>query len=231
MDLLRQQWRHVGILHGIAGGWANYARLRFLYQAWREHAYELWTIYNVPSISDAQLHGRQKIRDNFYNSTFVPLFAPLLSAGISVHLGWYPDLASENLSVSTWISALQQLDDVNPGHIFGLAGPNQADVSGTNFAYGGLTGVAAGNLAQKDIYAAVKANKQLNYVPVDMWPVGDGYDMTFLSQVGDMTAFCDRANMHDYYEADNYSGVGLVAQRGYGRPDASLSRRLSSGVR
>jgi hypothetical protein len=40
---------------------------------------------------------------------------------------------------------------------------------------------------------------------VDMWPLGDTYNTATTGTVGDQTAHCDRANLHDYYGADNTS--------------------------
>jgi hypothetical protein len=155
--------------------------------------------------------GIAKVRDNFGDSSFVHLFTPLVSAGIKIHLGWYPDTTYQNLAVADWLAAIKQVDAVNPGHIFGLAGPNESDSVGPGFIYHGLSGIAAANEAQQDIYDAVTTDAQLNYVPVDMWPLANGYNTASTIQVGKMTAYCGRANMHDYYEGDNETGGGNIA--------------------
>ncbi len=62
----------------------------------------------------------------------------------------------------------------------------------------------------------MKADPALASIPVDMWPAGGGASANFngnLSAIGDQTARCDRANLHDYYSAaGNNHNTGLAFQ-------------------
>ena len=120
-------------------------------------------------------------------------------------------------SMADWVNALKTYIVLPYGAemVTGVSGPNEADIQ--YFGYNGLTGIAAANAAQADLYAQMKADPALSSIPVDMWPVSI---LTLPDAIGDQTAHCDRANMHDYYFVDNSGGQGVVgiipvAMQGY----------------
>jgi hypothetical protein len=106
-------------------------------------------------------------------------------------------------SMADWVNALktQIVQPYGAQMITGVSGPNEANIQ--YFGYNGMTGVPAANAAQADLYALVKADPALSGIPVDMWPVAHLYNRATPGTVGDQTAHCDRANLHDYYAADN----------------------------
>jgi hypothetical protein len=112
--------------------------------------------------------------------------------------------------MSDYIAALKRnLIILYPGMVVGVAGPNEINIAwltGYNFAYtpdvyGGMSGVAAANQVQADLYAGMKADPDLQGIPVYMWPVGWWPGLSE-ADVGDQTAHCDAANLHDYYGED-----------------------------
>jgi hypothetical protein len=112
--------------------------------------------------------------------------------------------------MSDYIAALKRnLVIPYPGKVVGVTGPSEiniASITGYNFAYtsdvyGGLSGVAAANQVQADLYAGMKADPDLQSIPVYMWPVG-WWPSLSEDDVGDQTAHCDAANLHDYYSVD-----------------------------
>jgi trimeric autotransporter adhesin len=111
-------------------------------------------------------------------------------------------------AMSDWLSALKTyiVTPYGANMVTGVSGPNEPNIQ--YFSYEGLSGLAAANAAQSDLYRGMKADPTLSAIPVDMYPPAWGFSGNFggtLSQIGNQTAYCDRANLHDYYAADNYT--------------------------
>jgi hypothetical protein len=131
--------------------------------------------------------------------------------------------------MSDWINALKTyiVTPYGANMVTGVSGPNEPDI-GQYFAYDGLTGVAAANAVQSDLYAAMKADPALKGIPVDIWPAAFP---SFYASIGNQTASCDRANLHDYYGVDNsggqsYIGIVPVAMQGYLADDRQICDRI-----
>ena len=159
-------------------------------------------------ITDLQYIGIYNIRDSIFSQSYAATFASLAAQGVKLHLdfqGWINPAPS----MANWLSWIKSYLVVPyPGSVVGVSGPNEVDNTGAAFVYAGLTGIAAANRAQQDLYNGIKADPVLENIPVDMWPLAftySGNDAGNLWAVGNQTAYCDRANLHDYYAADNYS--------------------------
>jgi hypothetical protein len=159
-------------------------------------------------LTDLQYLGLYNIRDSIFSEGYATAFAGLAAEGVKLHMdfqGW----VNPAPKMSDWLSWLKNhLVVPYPRSIVGVSGPNEVDNTGAAFVYNGLSGIAAANQAQKDLYNGVKADPVLKNIPIDMWPLAFAYstnDNDNRSAIGDQTAFCDRANLHDYYAADNYN--------------------------
>lgn len=156
-------------------------------------------------LSELQYLGIYNIRDSIYSEGYAQAFAALAAQGVKLHMdfqGW----VSPAPAMSDWLGWLKTyLVTPYPGSVIGVSGPNEVDNTDGAFVYGGLSGMPAANQAQKDLYNGIKADPTLASIPVDMWPLAFATDNAITQQVGDMTAYCDRANMHDYYFPDDYT--------------------------
>jgi hypothetical protein len=163
------------------------------------------TIFSI--LRDTAYIGILNIRDSIYSESDATALAQLAAAGIKLHMD-YQAWKEAGPAMSSWLGWLKTHFVVPyPGSIVGVSGPNEVDVSGNNFVYGEKSGVVAANLAQQDLYNGVKGDPVLAGIPVDMWPLGFAYKTTSTNAVGNMTAYCDRVNMHDYYLPDNHTSL------------------------
>jgi hypothetical protein len=133
--------------------------------------------------------------------------AALAQAGVKLHimLQWYN---TPPIPVSRWLQGLK--DNVvtpHPGAVLTVSGPNELNLPwlASTFCYpdGDQCGIAAANAAQHDLYTGIHADPAFNRIKVNMWPLGFPYDPKYTSSVGDQTASCDQAEIHDYYAADD----------------------------
>lgn len=158
-------------------------------------------------LAGVQYLGIYNIRDSIFSEGYAAAFAALAAQGVKLHMdfqGW----VNPAPSMSDWLKWLKTyLVTPYPGSVVGVSGPNEVDNTGSAFVYGGLSGIAAADKAQHDLYNGIKADPVLSAIPVDMWPMAFPYVSSLVAQVGDMTASCDRANMHDYYQADNLTST------------------------
>jgi hypothetical protein len=159
-------------------------------------------------LSDLQYIGVHNIRDSIFSVGYATAFAGLAGQGVKLHMdfqGW----VNPAPRMVDWLGWLKTYLVVPyPGSVVGVSGPNEVDNTGAAFVYAGLSGIPAANKAQKDLYNGIKADPVLKTIPVDMWPLAFAYsgnDAGQLSAIGDQTANCDRANLHDYYAADNFN--------------------------
>jgi hypothetical protein len=161
-------------------------------------------------LADMNYLGIKNIRSSAYNASaddvakwFTEL-ARLSVQGVRQHIDVQARGNMPFNLMSDWIAALKQYVVVpyGAGMVTGVSGPNETDL-GQYFAYKDLSGVPAANAAQADLYDAIKADPALRNIPVDMWPLGNTYRRSTTATVGDQTAHCDRANLHDYYAADH----------------------------
>jgi trimeric autotransporter adhesin len=154
---------------------------------------------------DLEYLGVYNIRDSIFSQGYATAFAPLAAQGVKLHMdfqGW----VNPAPSMSDWLGWLQTyLVAPYPGSVVGVSGPNEVDYTSSAFVYDGLSGVPAANQAQQDLYNGISVNPALKNIPVDMWPLAFPTSSAVTSEVGNQTAYCERANMHDYYFPDDYS--------------------------
>lgn len=154
-------------------------------------------------LADMTYLGVRNIRESIFNEGYAASFAKLAAAGVKLHLD-FQSWTTPAPSMSDWLGWLKNhIVLPYPASVVGLSGPNEVDHTGPAFVYDGRSGIPAANQAQRDLYNGIKADPVLKNIPVDMWPLAFGKASAV--KVGDMTAYCDRANMHDYYPADNRS--------------------------
>jgi hypothetical protein len=175
-------------------------------------------------LADMNYLGIKNIRSSIYGASaadannWASTDALLSAQGVRQHIDLQAGAGIPFNLMSDWINALKTyiIMPYGANMVTGVSGPNEVD-SGQYFAYKGLSGIAAANAVQADLYTAMKADPALNGIPVDFWPLA--FPGNFAS-VGDQTANCDRANLHDYYGVDNsggqsYGGIVPVAMQGY----------------
>jgi hypothetical protein len=154
-------------------------------------------------LPELQYLGVYNVRDSIYAASYAQSFAYLAANGVKLHMdfqGW----VNPAPSMSSWLGWLKTyLVAPYPGSVVGVSGPNEVDNTGSAFVYASLKGVPAANKAQKDLYHGIKADPVLKTIAVDMWPLAFPYESSVTSEVGNQTQYCDRANMHDYYNANN----------------------------
>jgi hypothetical protein len=161
-------------------------------------------------LTDMNYIGMKNIRSGLPNASasdandWASALAQLTAAGVRQQIGVTAGAGIPFNLMSDWINALKTyiVTPYGANMVTGVSGPNETDL-GQYFAYNGLSGVPAANAAQADLYAAMKADPALSSIPIDMWPLGNTYSTGTTGTVGDQTAHCDRANIHDYYAADN----------------------------
>ena len=105
--------------------------------------------------------------------------------------------------MSDWLSALKTyiVTPYGANMVTGVDAANEPNIQYA-YSYEGLTGVAAANAAQQDLYSGMKADPELHsipgrYVSPRLWLQYNLHGA--LSQIGNQTAYCDRGNLHDYY--------------------------------
>ena len=161
-------------------------------------------------LADMNYLGLKNLRSSAYNASpseaanWFKTLALLSAQGVRQHIELQARGSRPFNRMSDWIAGLKRyvVTPYGVGMVAGVSGPNETDI-GQYFAYKGLNGVPAANAAQADLYRAIKADPGLRSIVVDMWPLGNTYGTATTGMVGDQTAHCDGANLHDYYAADN----------------------------
>lgn len=99
-------------------------------------------------------------------------------------------------TIANYKTQLDDLQKADPGIVAYAEGPNEVDVN-SNYKYGGLTGNAAGNQAQKDLYNYIYGtDPYASGVKVFVRP------LAFQSNAGtaaNLGPWADYGNIHDYY--------------------------------
>ena len=162
------------------------------------------TLSNLNSVeADLGYLGIKNIRDAG-GSTIISQFEALAAQGIKIDFTDY----YYSTSMSTFISQAAQVDMAYPGAIAFIEGPNEADGSG-GYSYNGLSGAAAADQNQKDLYAAVQANSTLTGMPIIVWPLSFESNA---SLQGNMTGYANFGNLHDYYSGNFSTPILLQLQ-------------------
>jgi trimeric autotransporter adhesin len=154
---------------------------------------------------ELQYLGVYNLRDSIFSAGYANAFAALAAEGVQLHMdfqGWINPAPA----MSDWMGWLKTyLVSPYPGSVIGVSGPNEVDSTGSAFVYAGLSGIPAANLAQRNLYNGINADPVLHNIPVDMWPLAYATSSAVTAEVGNQTAYCGRANMHDYYFPDDYT--------------------------
>lgn len=156
-------------------------------------------------IADMNYVGIKNIRTGAPAASWIEWASAISAAGIRQMID-LEDNAPFG-AVADWLTALKAnvVKPYGANMVTAVAGPNEPDNQA--FSYAGLTGIPAANKVQKDLYAAMKADPALAGIPVAMYPLAFPNNYPIQQQVGDMSAFCDLANLHDYYLVDNNTAV------------------------
>lgn len=121
----------------------------------------------------------------------VPAIRQAAAAGIRFDLVAYP-------SQTSFLSEVGALAQAHPGAVAAIEGPNEVD--GWPVTYQGVRGYAAAVAFQKALYRAVHADPLLAGTPVYNLTVS-GVEAAKYAALGDLSAFCDYANVHIYYSS------------------------------
>lgn len=132
--------------------------------------------------------GISRIRD-VYDPNGVSKFSAAAAAGIKM-------VFSVDGDIPTYLTSINSIVAAHPGSILAIEGPNE--VNGWPVTYNGQSGFAGSAAYQRALYTAVKADSSLSGVPVFNLTVS-GVDHSQYSQLGNLSAYCDYANVHIYY--------------------------------
>jgi len=170
------------------------------------------------TIADFQYLGLTNDRDFIVVAGTLTALEAMAAAGIRMHLeeDGPDDGVTAAVPAATFLGWMQTINSTYPNTLVGLSGPNEIDVTLSNFIYGAQNSYPAAVQLQKDIYNGVKGGtySALTNVPVSILPVASPGSGTVESNIGNLTAFCDLANMHDYYANDN--NTALIGGAGTG---------------
>lgn len=128
--------------------------------------------------------------------------ASLAASGVKIlaMMTWYNQ---PPLSASSWLQGLKNnVITPHPGAVTAISGPNEVNLVPGTFCYPDTSqcGIAAANAAQHDMYVYKHSDPAFANIPLDMWPLGLPWTNP---PVGDQTANCDQAEIHDYYGIDD----------------------------
>jgi hypothetical protein len=158
-------------------------------------------------LSDFQYLGLTNDRDFIVQFGTLSSFQALAAAGIRLHLeeDGPDDGANSAVPAATFLGWMQTLNSAYPGSLVGISGPNEIDVTLGGFLYGGQNSYPAAVQLQRDVYTGMKSGSYpaLTSVPVDILPVANPASGTVQGNIGNLSAYCDRFNMHDYYANNN----------------------------
>ena len=146
--------------------------------------------------------GVRNVRDAITNDTVGAAFNALGDAGIKLDFFVpYQSTAAAPGQVLEW--TLQQVKDHAWMTRF-IEGPNEVDF--WPVTRGGLTGYAAADATQRDLYAQVKADTVLSHFPVLQFTIGNYPN--YAGQT-DMSAYADFGTTHAYTGDDDAPGVNV----------------------
>jgi hypothetical protein len=171
------------------------------YSKWGTGIYSLDGAPNI--LAGLKLTHLNRIRIDTY--TDFSTIAALAKAGVKLHVMFtYYNLPP--LSVSSWLAGLKNNVVLPyPGAVLSVSGPNEVNLVPGTFCYPDTNqcGVAAANAAQHDLYTGIHADPAFAGIKVNMWPLGLPWVAANRATVGDQTANCDQAEIHDYYGVDD----------------------------
>jgi hypothetical protein len=159
------------------------------------------------AIWDFQYLGLTNARDQIVQPSLLSVFESMAAAGIRFHLHEEgpDDGVNSAVPAATFLGWMQTLNSLYPGTLVGISGPNEIDITLGGFLYGGQSSYPAAVQLQKDIYTGMKSGSYpaLTSVPVSILPLANPTDGSAQANIGNLTAYCDMANLHDYYANDN----------------------------
>ena len=167
---------------------------------------------NVGAVTQALGYlGVRNVRDAITNGTVGAAFNALGDAGIKLDFFVpYQSTAAAPGQVLEW--TLQQVKDHAWMTRF-IEGPNEVDF--WPVTRGGLTGYAAADATQRDLYAQVKADTVLSHFPVLQFTIGDYPN--YAGQA-DMSAYADFGTTHAYTGDVDAPGVNVSFASTAARP-------------
>lgn len=158
--------------------------------------------------SDLAYLGVVNVRDNLVDSSSQEQLA---AAGIKfdfiIPLINQPGEPS-TVDLSAFLSMLHSFIAAHPGSVIAMEGPNE--VNDNPFTYDGGTTLADDAAFQQAFYAALRADPELNGIPVYNLSLA-GTDATQFAQLGDLSASANYANSRGYLPDDQTPQSALSA--------------------
>jgi hypothetical protein len=157
-----------------------------------------WTAYRDITLVERSLAylGIVNVRDVYYPK-------PVAQAAFQsmANLGYKFDfiIAPAEESISTFVSLVDSFNARNPGSVLAIEGPNEPNI--WHVTYNGGSGLVNAAQYQRALYAAVRANANLNEIPVYNLSLGTS-DARLFQQLGDLSEAANYANGHFYLHAD-----------------------------
>ena len=174
---------------------------------------------NVAAVeSDLAYLGIDHVRDSLLDWPGVQTsYQQLAAAGIKFDFAIPVYAGTANtVNLPEFISMLNAFEQAHPGSITAIEGPNEVNIWPVTYA-GGTT-LADQALLQQALYAAVRADPNLNGIPV--------YDLTLAftdpsqyAQLGNLSSAADFGNEHAYVQDTVNPAVGLNYLLGFPKID------------
>jgi hypothetical protein len=143
-----------------------------------------------PRLAEA---GIRHIRDGAADADVRAKMADLAAtAGVRATVVWSGDPLEEVRAASRELHAA--------GALAAVEGPNECDLEQFRFSYEGEGFPAGCQRYQRELYEMVKGDPELSEVPVVMAAMGWGKNS---ERFGDLSAYADRCNTHDYPGHEN----------------------------
>ena len=165
-------------------------------------------------LKDVAYLGFTRVRDHTpsLDTASIAPYALLAGQGIAFDL----DLPSGAVDLKAAIGLLDGFAAKLPGALAAVEGSNEVNLWPVSF--NGLSGLAAAAALQKAFYTAVKADAQLQSIPVLNTTLG-GASQAQYAQLGTLSACCDYGNTHIYPQGTQTPNDYIAANVTWSTPD------------
>ncbi len=157
--------------------------------------------------SDLSYLGVNSVRDSFFNwSNSQTNFQQLAAAGIKFDF-LLPEYSDHTVNIPEFISMINAFVEAHPGSVAAIEGINEANDNPA--IYNGGTTLADQAALQQALYSAVRADPNLNGVPIYNLTLANT-NSTQYAALGNLSSAANYANEHDYVPTDQAPQQGLA---------------------
>ncbi len=165
--------------------------------------------------SDLSYLGVNNVRDGFFASWETP-FQQLAAAGVKFDF-ILPEYSDHTVNIPDFISRMDAFVQAHPGSVAAIEGINEANDNPA--IYNGGTTLADQGTLQQAFYSAVRADPNLNSVPIYNLTLANT-NTTQYAALGNLSSAANYANEHDYVPSDQPPQQGLAYLLPYAQLDA-----------